>query len=135
MDLIGTLSLVFDIPWMADTFIEESDSNSAVARASKTTRLGARAGRMTKLLRLMRLVRIVRVFKLYKYFFKISKEENREEMFQSADKIATELGEMTSKQIACVVMIMVIIQPILVADEPFLLYNSFQAYMTQFEQK
>ena len=48
MDIIGSLSLCFDIPWIAELIIEQNDSNSGVLRASRTTRIGARATRITK---------------------------------------------------------------------------------------
>jgi cAMP-specific phosphodiesterase 4 len=111
MDLLGTVSLIFDICYF---FPGTSDSNAAVLRASRASRIGARAARLTKLIRLLKVVRIVRVVKLFKFFkvFKGNEEEtNTEEV--SASKISQQLSEMVSKRVAGLVMLSIIVVPLL----------------------
>jgi cAMP-specific phosphodiesterase 4 len=110
MDLLGTVSLIFDICYF---FPSTSDSNAAVLRASRASRIGARAARLTKLIRLLKVVRIVRVVKLFKFFkvFKGEEEENTEEV--SASKISQQLSEMISKRVAGLVMLSIIVVPLL----------------------
>jgi len=62
MDLIGTLSMLFDISYLlgADATSPErvseasANENVALARAARTARLGARAGRLTRVLKVLR---------------------------------------------------------------------------------
>ena len=69
LDVISTISLVFDIKYIMDVITGESeaDSNaedaSQLARAGRSARVGTRAGRMTRVIRLVRLIRIVRLYK------------------------------------------------------------------------
>jgi hypothetical protein len=113
MDVIGTASLLFDIPWLSPI---DNNSNSAMLRASRTTRIGARATRLTKLIRLIKIVRVVRVAKLFKFFYK-QKDEDKDELFQSASKISRKLGELISKRVAALVMLMVITMPFAMYEE------------------
>jgi len=62
MDLIGTLSMLFDISYLLGTDatspeqVRESSAkdNIVLVRAARTARLGARAGRLTRVLKLLR---------------------------------------------------------------------------------
>merc|ERR1719487_1731571 len=55
MDIIGTVSMVFDISWMAGPDVTEpqiagdggNKNNLMLLRASRTARVGARAGRLS----------------------------------------------------------------------------------------
>jgi hypothetical protein len=114
MDVLGTISLVFDIPWISPM---SDESNSTLLRASRTTRIGARATRLTKLIRLIKIVRVVRVAKLFKFFYKINPEQEKDEVFQSASKISRKLGELVSKRVAALVMLMVITMPFAMYEE------------------
>lgn len=50
MDLIGTLSIVADISWMADSLgLDDADENTL--KASRAARVGGRGGRLTRVLK------------------------------------------------------------------------------------
>jgi len=63
MDIIGTVSMIFDISWMAGTDAtvpylqnDEGDAkrNLMLLRATRAAKVGARAGRLTRVLRILR---------------------------------------------------------------------------------
>jgi len=64
MDIVGTLSLVFDLSYMLGQDATEptrvnassNSENTIVLRAARAARLGARAGRLTRVLKLLRYV-------------------------------------------------------------------------------
>ena len=139
MDLVGSASLVMDIPWLVGGFgsDNETDGDGAVLRASRASRVGARAARLTKLVRLVRVIRIVRVVKLLKYFrvFRGVQDEGgvgiSEENgaggkddgqdgapLEDAGRISLKLSEMIAKRVAALVMITVICMPLLAYPEP-----------------
>jgi hypothetical protein len=63
-DLIGTLSLIFDIPMLSDPIgLNFSSSSAAVLRASRVARTGTRATRVLRLLRTIRMPALLRCFK------------------------------------------------------------------------
>lgn len=53
MDMIGTLSIVADISWMAEGIGLDTTNNSA-QKASRAARVGGKAGRLTRVLRVVR---------------------------------------------------------------------------------
>ena len=61
LDLVSTLSLVFDIGWIMDNYINDTIFINATSLI-KTSR----AGRITRVIRVIRLIRIFRIVKLYK---------------------------------------------------------------------
>lgn len=69
LDLIATLSLIFDIGWFWDAILGTggtSGNATSAAKAAKAGR-GARAGtRASRIARIVRLVRLIRIVKLYK---------------------------------------------------------------------
>ena len=77
LDLLATISLSFEIPWMSSSSSTSSSSDGGIenARAGRASRAGARAARVIKVVRMIRLVRLV---KLYKYFGDSSKQTKRD---------------------------------------------------------
>ena len=65
MDMLGTLSIMFDVPWLTPAGFDASEGQ--LLRASRTSRLGAKAARLTKLIRLVKVVRVLRIVKIMKY--------------------------------------------------------------------
>ena len=70
LDVVATLSLIFDIGWFWDAILgtdnSTSDGAEAAARAAKAGR-GARVGtRASRIARIVRLIRLIRIVKLYK---------------------------------------------------------------------
>ena len=76
LDLLATISLSFEIPWMSSSpSNSSSDGGIENARAGRASRAGARAARVIKVVRMIRLVRLV---KLYKYFGDAAKQTKRD---------------------------------------------------------
>ena len=76
LDLMATISLSFEIPWMTSSpSNSSSDGGIENARAGRASRAGARAARVIKVVRMIRLVRLV---KLYKYFGDAAKQTKRD---------------------------------------------------------
>ena len=69
LDLISTVSLIFDIGWFWDAILGTGSSvNSAknaqsAAKAGRGARIGTRASRIARIVRLIRLIRIVKLYK------------------------------------------------------------------------
>lgn len=71
LDVISTLSLIPDIPWIWDYIIGDQSSAgsnaakaSQLARAGRASRAGTRAGRVIRIIRVIRLIRIVKLYKI-----------------------------------------------------------------------
>lgn len=68
LDLLSTVSLIFDVNWVWN-LIQSKSSGSFVqstqlARASRASRAGTRAARIIRVIRVIRLIRIVKLYKL-----------------------------------------------------------------------
>ncbi len=70
LDLVATLSLVFDIGWFWDAILGTGSStgnNAAAAtkaaKAGRGARVGTKASRIARIVRLIRLIRIVKLYK------------------------------------------------------------------------
>lgn len=76
LDIISTISLIFDIGWIMDLLVGDvsqsgqSSSNgnnvqqaTKMARAGRGARIGTKAARLARIIRLIRLLRIVKLYK------------------------------------------------------------------------
>lgn len=67
LDLIATLSLIFDISWLWDmmTGVDDIEASSLtqLMRAGRGARVGTKAGRIVRIVRILRLVRIMKLYK------------------------------------------------------------------------
>ena len=59
LDVISTISLLFDIGWIMDVILNGTNELLSIAKTS-------RAGRVTRVIRVIRLIRLIRIVKLYK---------------------------------------------------------------------
>jgi Ion transport protein len=69
LDLIATLSLIFDIGWFWDAILGTGGTQANAASAAKAAKAGrgARVGtRASRIARIVRLIRLIRIVKLYK---------------------------------------------------------------------
>jgi len=122
MDLIGTASIVTDITWFSEGWLEE-DRGSTTLRASKAARIGARAGRVT---RLIRLFRVLKVFRMYSRV--VNKEEEKAKLAPTS--MALNLSESVSHQVAALVLVTVLLMPFLTFVEDD---TAPAAFLTSFE--
>jgi class 3 adenylate cyclase len=120
LDIIATLSLLFELPWTGVS-IDSSNAN----RAGSASRAGARAGRI---IRLVRMVRLVRLVKLYKYSTKIKdKAEEKvghdgkvstgnktdKEFLDKESRVGAAMSDLTNRRVIVLVLVMLIVIPLL----------------------
>ena len=134
MDVLGTLSIVADIP-MIMAFFGFDLEQGTVLRASRAARVGSRAGRMTKLVRLLRVVRVVRLYKILQQ--RQSKaQEKKEEGAKSeyaASAIAERLSESISKQVAALSMLCIMAAPLLAYENLNNIVLMYQPTISSYE--
>lgn len=108
MDIIGTISIILDIGWIADAFIPEGalQQQGSVIRATRAAKLGARYGRLLRLLRLLR-------FTQFLPCFAHDEVEEFEPTMSAIKKVSEELSNMLSLRTAALTMLLVIVVPFL----------------------
>jgi len=138
LDLISTLSMMIDMPWVIALYREYNDAGDQIlANASLA---GAKAAR------LMRMVRLVRLVKLYKY---ISLRQSPMDKFVSgsipvADErrslgvpaeshVGAEMSDRTTKRVIVGILIMLLGIPIFLLDSAY--YSNEYAMQLTFEQR
>ena len=90
LDIVSTLSLVFDIGWFTDAYFNSGDSGNTgqaanaaqLAKAGRASRVGTKAGRIVRIVRLIRLIRVVKLYKSY-----------TQSMVENPDKFLEAMGE------------------------------------------
>jgi len=129
LDLVATLSLLFDIQAFMDAITNADDDDveeggdggtaedqATLARASRASKAGARAGRI------VRLVRLVRIVKLYKSYQQRKQREQMglpaeefsefdEEPPDAQSRVGQKLSDLTTRRVIMIVLVMVMAQP------------------------
>lgn len=135
LDLIATLSLVADIPWIVDPIesLFTSDSQSAddgeaseaatATRAGRAARAGTRAGRIIRIVRVVRVLRLVRVMRLLKYSC-MNKDQralhisnSKSAGADSSSQTGRVLSEQITKQTVIGVLLFILVFPFLNVHE------------------
>lgn len=98
IDLIATLSLLPDIPWIWEPLMGLFSSGG-------TSQLGA----STKLVRVVRLVRIIRMGKLLKMMSAKNKDQSDEA--QAPSKVGETMAEMTLRRVILLVFLLILALP------------------------
>jgi class 3 adenylate cyclase len=124
LDIIATVSLLPDIPWVVDplrNILFGADSAKPQASAGgNAVRAGARAGRIVRLVRLVRLIRVVRLSSLLAREKKSElddetekqqEKEAEEEKRVQASRLGKILSESTTRRVIIGVLSMMIIWP------------------------
>ena len=125
LDLMATLSMVFEIPWLTPFDSEVNNSSLENARAGKASRAGAKAARILKVVRMIRLVRLV---KLYKYFSETKNKKESGSVVPDTDDesldnmppeshVGAEMSDRTTKKVIVGILIMLMVIPILQTDD------------------
>jgi len=108
MDTIGTISIILDIGWIADTFMPDSGiaTKGSLLRAARAAKLGARYGR------------ILRLLKFFKFLpcFQQETDAEPEPTMSAVRKVSAELSAVLSRRVAALVMLLVIVVPFLSYD-------------------
>lgn len=107
LDIIGNLSLIIDISWIASGFIPDNTAanDGSVIRAVRAARLGARYGR------LLRLIRILRIFRSIN--FCRSNDQDYEPTMSAIKRVSDDLSQALSLRVAILVVFLIIIVPFL----------------------
>lgn len=123
LDLMATVSMVFELPWIMSPNADGVDESFDNARAGKASRAGAKAARILRIVRMIRLVRLVR---LYKYFSD-SKQKNETIVPISEDgefddvppesHVGAEMSDRTTKKVIVGILIMLVVIPLLQVNE------------------
>jgi hypothetical protein len=109
MDVIGTLSIILDIGWIADAFLPSGalSGQGSVIRATRAAKLGARYGRLLRIMRMMKLDVLLT-------FFGFGGEDTDYEPTMSAIKrVSEQLSAMLAQRTAALTMLLVIVVPFL----------------------
>eukprot|EP01031_Cornospumella_fuschlensis_P027048 gene27048-32682_t len=133
LDLVASVSLIFDMEWMlgTDSYNDISGAGILSAKAGNASSSGAQASRIV---RLIRMVRLVRMMKLYRYVTLYldkrkrqaakdpTKEENKEkeaeEEAPAESKVGAAMSDLTSRRVLILILLMLIIIPLLTVDDP-----------------
>lgn len=111
MDILGTISMVFDISFMVgtdntsvQTYAAQSDDSSTknnlmLLRAARAARVGARAGRLSRVLRILRFLPFLNAGK------------KQDESAGIAGSISRQLANLLATRVACLTIILVIVIP------------------------
>jgi len=107
MDLVGTISMIFDISFMLGTDATEPEKyigtdggqNMIVVRAARATKLGARAGRLSRVMKLLR-------------FLPFVNGGDNDSNVKMARVISSQLTNVLSTRVAFLVICIVVVLPI-----------------------
>ena len=111
LDTAATISLIPDIGWIWDSFIEsvgDDEGSSSALKAGRASRAGTKAGRIVRIVRLVRMVRIVKLYKMSKG----DDTEMTEEIANEPSKVGKKMSEMTTRKVIIIVLLLVLFIPI-----------------------
>lgn len=131
LDLIATVSLIFDITWITDAIAgntsdsetilleseespgdDDEEGSAAALKVGRASRAGTKAGRVVRIVRLIRLVRLV---KLYKQREKLRGNEIIDSSLPVLDaepsKVGKRLTELATIRIIILILMMIVILP------------------------
>lgn len=136
LDIVASISLVLDIPYMIDPFISLFGGSSTTADVTLNTTSGPinAQGIASKVLKSFRLIRLVRIVKLYKYFTKRETEEQEQRLKEvqrqaktarqaamnremDPDRLGKKLSDVITRRVIIVVLLMIIFVPIMQVNE------------------
>lgn len=104
MDVLGTLSMVFEISFLCGSagkiYKTDSGPNAAVVRTARAARIGARAGRLSKPLRIMSLL------------FRRPSEEDKQEAGYTAKVLGNRLTQVFSSKVAMLTVVLTLGVPL-----------------------
>jgi hypothetical protein len=101
LDLIGTVSLTFDIEFLAAPLIYSSASTASLNKSTNALKLS----RVTRILRIVRLIRVVKLLKL------TNKIQSALNSNINASKVGLHLSELVDKRVILMILSLLIILP------------------------
>jgi hypothetical protein len=133
LDLLGNLSLIIDIAWIANGFIPPSQDPSVV-RTIRTLKLGARYGRLLRLIRFVRMIHSISPSSDENNNSNNNNNRNNnansstihyEPTLTNIQKISTELSQFLSLQMILLVVFLIIIVPFINYNEKDISYSAW----------
>ena len=123
LDILSTVSMIPDTGLLEELMEEMSGGDEATGtmKAGKTSRAGAKAGRVVKIVRLIRFVRIFKLLKIRKQKEDDSEESNagktlEDKLQDEPSKVGKKLTELTVRRVIVIVLAMIMLFPFL--DDP-----------------
>lgn len=110
MDLLGTVSILLDISFVAKAILQGNGGKGGILRATRAAKLGARYGRLMRILKLMRFIQ-------YLPCFRQPDPDKAEAAVSSIRRVTNHLNNALSARVAFIVMTLVIVMPFLVYVE------------------
>lgn len=116
LDVVGTLTLLIDIPWLLNSILPHQVELLSLLRGARAARVGARVAR---LMRLVRLIRIIRILKFVSWLKGEEPDEDagpgknqkiRSKLAKPA-KVGQMLAESISKRVVVIVLLVLIVTP------------------------
>lgn len=142
LDAVSTVTLILDLTWVSEHIVGDEDDFDK-ARSGRTARMGARVGRIV---RVIRLIRIVKLYKVWSESRARSKKQRRrcsttepgeddedwgdmdDNQAQNADNahrneslVGKKLSAVTTRRVIILVLTMLLVLPLLVADDSAML--------------
>lgn len=134
LDLVATLSLIFEIPWLLELIgldVGSAGGAGKSARAGRASRAGARAGRIVRIVRMVRLVRLVKLYKYWGSAQKTARDRSGNEDDENADdddegigslppesRVGAAMSDITTRRVIVGVLGMLVTLPLLQLDTP-----------------
>jgi hypothetical protein len=111
MDIVGTVSMLFDITWFFGSPHDEPQAmgdadakkNLMLLRASRAAKVGARAGRLSRVLRILRFIPLLGGSEV---------KQEEKETTGIAKNISAQLGGLIATRVACLTIVLVMIIPL-----------------------
>ena len=108
MDLIGTVSLIFDISFIVNSFWSSTQLTTSDTASSRVQQ-SASVIRLTRFARILRVIRLVRIVRLFRYNSPLSGSKH-------PSKVGLHLSELIDKRTILMMLGLVIILPFLTGD-------------------
>ena len=139
LDVLSTASMIPDTNLLTAVLYSDGDSSAAggetasTMKAGKTSRAGAKAGRVVKIVRLIRFVRIFKILKMRKQAeddeATTDDGKNLEaKLEEEPSKVGKKLTELTVRRVIVIVLAMIMIFPFLDDPDAFVGETEFTSY-------
>ncbi|GMH46197.1 hypothetical protein BSKO_14165 [Bryopsis sp. KO-2023] len=130
LEVVGTLSILLEITWVADKIIPEEGLKTE--NVSRTAIITSRAGRVTRLLRLIRFIRALKMFMMIRRYFarKVDSNERPESMAPSSmgNTLADRISVLVAFLVMVTMMMVMLLQTSTVDRSPQALLNTLEFF-------
>ena len=137
LDVLSTASMLPDTNLLTELIVDAGEGGGDTAtssmKAGKTSRAGAKAGRVVKIVRLIRFVRIFKILKVRKQNSDDMETTDEgktleDKLEEEPSKVGKKLTELTVRRVIVIVLAMIMVFPFLDEPEVFLGEPEFTTY-------